>query len=73
MFTVAVLVPRVDGLNVSSKVVELVVGIEPTAGCILTVKSAASAPVMVTLGLPVRFKLVLPRFSMVKMRLRSPD
>ena len=66
MVMVAVRNPAAEGLNVTTNVVE-----EPAltlaAGCVVTVKSPALAPVMVMAGAP-RMSLPPPVLLMVKVR-----
>ncbi|CAD0000402.1 hypothetical protein FLACHUCJ7_00021 [Flavobacterium chungangense] len=71
--TVAVLVPVADGSKVTTKVVVPVVAATGDVGWVVTVKSAALVPLMVTSGVPFRFKALAPVFSIVKVLAIVPE
>ncbi|CAD0000401.1 hypothetical protein FLACHUCJ7_00020 [Flavobacterium chungangense] len=70
--TVAVRVPNADGSKVTTKVVlpKAFIGL---VGCVVTVKSLALLPLMVTSGVPFRFKASAPVFSIVKVLAIVPE
>src|SRR5688500_14252551 len=72
MLTVAVRNPDALGANTMVKVVVPFVAPTGDDGCAVTVKSAAFAPLMATLGVPVRFRSAAPVFSIVKVRVTLP-
>ena len=67
----AVRVPIADGSKRTVKVVDPP-GITGLVGSKDTLKSPAFVPLMLTLGEPVRVKLPVPVFSMVKTRSTDP-
>src|SRR5574341_1088120 len=71
MLIVAVRTLATLGSKVTTKVVALLAA-TGEAGCVVTLKSAAFAPLTVTLGEPVRFRSTEPRFAMVKVRDTMP-
>ncbi|CAD0000407.1 hypothetical protein FLACHUCJ7_00026 [Flavobacterium chungangense] len=72
ILTVAVLRPPAEGSNVMAKVVLPAVSIE-LFGKVVTAKSPAFAPPMLTKGVPDKFKNPAPVFSIVKVLVILPE
>ena len=71
MLIVAVRTPVAVG---SKRIVKVVVPLAliGLVGCVIMEKSAAFAPLMLTMGDPFKVRLAVPVFSMVKMRSTVP-
>ncbi len=60
------------GSKITTKVFDPLALTVVASGCVVTVKSEALDPIIVTMGVPVKFKSALPVLDIVKVRVWEP-